>query len=408
MSIAAVPAYLGEDFTQASPGMRFGMYLAVWRHNWKKAENPHWQSICQMNNEKTLVKVLQERQGQQVMSMPSDALLMMPARSTAPFVTGMGNEHPLENGFSFLWPYGIPYLPGSGVKGVLRQAVRELLEGKWSDSLWQEAPGGEVTIDKKKKNLTALDVLFGLESQGGEKEHCRGVLSFWDVIPEIHGSKLKVEIMTPHQTHYYQDGEPPHDSGGPVPISFLTVPPGSLFPFHVVCDTVRLKCLAPALLQQQGGILLWKVLMQEAFELAFDWLGFGAKTAVGYGAMSFDPQELQSINARREEQQASARKEAEREAALAGLPQDAAWVERQKMQEAWNDNGTFIADVTGFVEEHEHLSAEALQRLSTEMNQRWRGIMNNPDATQGKRNKPKYNPKPVELAKRLLAMMTQQ
>jgi CRISPR-associated protein Cmr6 len=29
----------------------------------------------------------------------------------------------------------------------------------------------------------------------------------------------------------------------------------------------------------------WKALLQSAFEHAFQWLGFGAKTAVGYGAM---------------------------------------------------------------------------------------------------------------------------
>src|SRR5690606_13458749 len=30
MAIAAVPAYLGSDFSQASPGLRFGMYLPLW------------------------------------------------------------------------------------------------------------------------------------------------------------------------------------------------------------------------------------------------------------------------------------------------------------------------------------------------------------------------------------------
>ena len=30
MAIAAVPAYLGKDFSQASPGLRFGMYLPLW------------------------------------------------------------------------------------------------------------------------------------------------------------------------------------------------------------------------------------------------------------------------------------------------------------------------------------------------------------------------------------------
>ena len=30
MAIAAVPAYLGKDFSQASCGLRFGMFLPLW------------------------------------------------------------------------------------------------------------------------------------------------------------------------------------------------------------------------------------------------------------------------------------------------------------------------------------------------------------------------------------------
>ena len=61
------------------------------------------------------------------------ALMTFEAQAIAPFTTGLGNEHPLENGFAFLSPYGVPYLPGSGVKGVLRQAARELVSGKWGE-----------------------------------------------------------------------------------------------------------------------------------------------------------------------------------------------------------------------------------------------------------------------------------
>jgi CRISPR-associated protein Cmr6 len=124
-------------------------------------------------------------------------------------------------------------------------------------------------------------VLFGRETDSGDAEHLRGVLSFWDVVPQITGGKLHVEVMTPHQAHYYQHGQSPHDSGQPNPILFLTVPPGSKFEFHVVCDLPALRRLA-APLAEAGR---WKELLQAAFEHAFTWLGFGAKTAVGYGAM---------------------------------------------------------------------------------------------------------------------------
>ena len=48
---------------------------------------------------------------------------------TAPFVTGMGNPHPLENGFTWHPTLGMPYLPGSAVKGLVRAAVALAYQG---------------------------------------------------------------------------------------------------------------------------------------------------------------------------------------------------------------------------------------------------------------------------------------
>ena len=57
----------------------------------------------------------------------------------SPLATGLGNPHPVENGFAFLSPYGVPYIAGSGVKGVFRRAAEELAlfhqsgnEHKWT------------------------------------------------------------------------------------------------------------------------------------------------------------------------------------------------------------------------------------------------------------------------------------
>lgn len=348
MPIAAVPAYLGNDFSHASPGLRFGMYLQVWTDRndqesevkkraeaksregteikeilrsqgmdaaiqnlrqrekrrlpglWDKNEfaaRQAWKHIVALNGEhKENMQALLVRQSEVAKRVADEALCCLSARAIAPFTTGLGNEHPLENGFAFLNPYGLPYLPGSGVKGVLRQAARELASGEWGDGHgWSHAPYYSLKLDKATISLSVIDVLFGKESQDGDKEHVRGALSFWDVIPQIAGGSLAVEIMTPHQSHYYQQkaqlgSTTPHDCGQPNPISFLTVPPGSQFTFHVVCDLRQLKRLtanrlegAPDLLAE--GDTHWKKLLEAAFEHAFVWLGFGAKTAVGYGAM---------------------------------------------------------------------------------------------------------------------------
>jgi CRISPR-associated protein Cmr6 len=261
MAAELVPNYMrGEVFANASPGLRFGMYFPVIG---KDNKVDVLAGVCTLNeNDKKTCKAQLERQGQLFAAIPKQQGLRLAAESVAPFATGLGNEHPLENGFAFLNPYGLPYLPGSGVKGVLRQAARELAEGEWGDSNWSQED---------------MDILFGHEAKDGEN-HSRGVLSFWDVIPQINADKLMVEIMTPHHSHYYQDGTSPHDSGITNPIPFLTVPPKSSFAFHVVCDLERLS-------HELNQDDLWKTLLQEAFEHAFKWLGFGAKTAVGYGAM---------------------------------------------------------------------------------------------------------------------------
>lgn len=358
MPIAAVPEYLGNDFKDASPGLRFGMYLKLWGIDrrsqellWKTHDlgsevrgQQHQEREVKYENkvsalaeakllgerDKQCMKALAERQLALAQAMPN--LLRLDATATAPFTTGLGNEHPLENGFAFLNPYGLPYLPGSGVKGVLRQAARELASGDWGDRRgWSDEKCFPLMQGKGEKHkavldkhehpvtLSMLDILFGRESEDGDSEHLRGALSFWDVIPQIapedpktpNQISLMVEIMTPHQSHYYQqtcdrktgDSTSPHDSGQPTPINFLTVPPGSGFAFHVGCTTALLARHAPELFENER----WKSLLTAAFEHAFAWLGFGAKTAVGYGAMESE--------AMREMRRKSAEERRQREAA---------------------------------------------------------------------------------------------
>jgi CRISPR-associated protein Cmr6 len=328
MPIAAVPSYLGQDFSQASPGLRFGMYLKLWGVNrrtqkllWGQQDigyevrgqerrereihydnkTPAIREACTLKgrDKDTLHALLARQRAAFTARAGSEGGLCIEAIAVAPFTTGLGNEHPLENGFAFLNPYGLPYLPGSGVKGVLRQAARELASGEWGDTHgWSSQTCYAIEIgsgkDKRPIALSMLDVLFGRETDSGDTDHVRGALSFWDVIPQIKGDSLAVDIMTPHQGHYYQqkaaprtdNSTTPHDSGQPNPISLLTVPPGSGFVFHVLCDMAHLTRLAPELAEAgHDGKARWQTLIEAAFAHAFQWLGFGAKTAVGYGAM---------------------------------------------------------------------------------------------------------------------------
>lgn len=350
--IAAIPGYLPRDLKEAAPGHRFQLYLENWQAlagseyaPYKKARPVGNEERVAYNREcagvlkdlcalpTTSQKVLaglRARQQSLITHHGSNGYRIS-TKSTAPFATGLGNEHPIENGFAFLTPYGLPYLAGSGVKGILRRAAEELaLENEaqqpdqwtWVDvwhlfgfegavdkgSIWDGtstlgqafsrdlpktaahpdiyslicklfggAKEGARFLDRE--NLGAQQLmqtcLAGKSMRGGLQ--CRGALDFWDVYPSPAGGKLVVEIMTPHYGKYYQGTESPHDSGAPVPVSFLAVPAKSDFDFSVVCQPQRL----PESLKNQ-----WRSLLDQAFAQAFEWVGFGAKTAVGYGAMA--------------------------------------------------------------------------------------------------------------------------
>lgn len=314
MGNAAVPAYLGADFSQASPGLRFGLFLPLWeadsytvRTDSKRAA---WNSVKALTPaDLKLMRALAQRQASLAADLAEQGcLLALDALAVAPFATGLGNAHPLENGFAFLNPYGLPYLPGSGVKGVLRQAARELADHRWGDEQgWTEE---------------AIEALFGTADTDGDSENggtfLRGALTCWDVLPQMVGDKLLVEVMTPHQTHYYQKGATPHDSGQPNPINFLTVPPGSKFAFYAQCDGRLLARRLPGL----GEGDKWQDLLRAAFSHAFEWLGFGAKTAVGYGAMKPDAIALAQRTQDAQQRRDATRDQAERERQALMTPEE--------------------------------------------------------------------------------------
>ena len=135
--VAAVPAYIAQNFKDVPPGHRFGLYLQLWdAGNWSIKENPKrepsekYQALNRLvtlsHQDKQRLEAMQARQRSMADGLIADERFYLPATSSAPFLTGTGMEHPLENGFAFLNPYGLPYLPGSSIKGVLRRAAEEL------------------------------------------------------------------------------------------------------------------------------------------------------------------------------------------------------------------------------------------------------------------------------------------
>jgi len=170
---------------------------------------------------------------------------------TSPFVTGLGLDHPIDNGFLWHQTLGVPYLPGSGVKGLIRAWAEHWLNDR-----------------------AHLERLFGRDARH-ERGPAAGNLIVFDAIPSA-PVQLMAEVMTPHDGGWRVPGSAtraPSDWLSPKPIPFLAVAPDTNgdYPFQFA--------FAP-----RGGAETGEV--EQALHYlkdALDWLGAGAKTAVGFG-----------------------------------------------------------------------------------------------------------------------------
>jgi CRISPR-associated protein Cmr6 len=189
-------------------------------------------------------------------ALKSESLFM---RSDWHWVTGMGNSHPLENGFTWHHTLSMPYLSGSSVKGILRSFCELNQLPKAQIRQW-----------------------FGSESKNPEHcdaDHQAGELLFFDAIP-YDVVDILPDVMTPHTGDWQESGDKgktaPADWHVPNPVGFL------------VAKKLRLMfslALAPHSKLTQQDLATAKELLEQA--LGF--LGAGAKTATGYGTMSPDP-----------------------------------------------------------------------------------------------------------------------
>lgn len=207
------------------------------------------------------------------------------------FVTGMGIDHPLENGLAWHPTLGLPYLAGSGVKGLVRSYCEQWLG-------WE------------KEKITQI---FGSDDT---KKPRAGEFIFFDAIP-VKPVELTADVMTPHMGKWYEEGgkdskkdgsNVPADWHTPVPITFLAVKSCSL-----------LFGIAPRVKKENNEAL--KELF-EALQQALEWLGAGAKTAAGYGHFVEDKKASKAIDeAKKQREQAAqeAKEKAEFETKLATL-----------------------------------------------------------------------------------------
>lgn len=247
--------------TSSHAGLWYDRFFNCYDQNWEVSGDDEqkkirgkkaWMNtvVGSVGNQKQINKALESRQA--LVDALGGATLNM--CSEWHFVTGMGNNHPVENGFAWHHTLGIPYLTGAAVKGMVRA---------WCE-VWEEFD------DDKIKHWF-----------GGKGDEQAGELIFFDALPSKPVT-LKADIMTPHYGDWYAKGDQspkadgsnvPADWHDPNPIPFLVVDKGQSFSFAIAKragSTTDLSAVTQALTQ------------------ALQWLGAGAKTAAGYGRFAED------------------------------------------------------------------------------------------------------------------------
>ncbi|RMH34894.1 MAG: type III-B CRISPR module RAMP protein Cmr6, partial [Gammaproteobacteria bacterium] len=165
----------------------------------------------------------------------------------------LGTESVLETSIALHHTYGVPYIPGSALKGLAASFAHQHLDGdEW-----------------RKESGWAHKELFGTTEQAG-------CVTFFDALyrpPEYFQqgkpiTPLRPDIITVHHPEYYRgEDTPPSDWDSPTPIPFLTATGKYLFAI--------------------SGPEEWVNVTFDILEHALEAKGIGAKTSSGYGRMSF-------------------------------------------------------------------------------------------------------------------------
>ena len=241
------------------------------------------------NSSLKLIKELRDRQTMQLQQIMERGIKLYCIDATVDWrlILGLGSENVLETNMTLHHIYGIPYIPGSAVKGILRHW--------WLNEAFANGKG-KIDEAKALENPEFLSV-FGSQKQRGE-------VRFLDAYP-TEAVHFAIDIMNPHYSDYYSGKKPPTDDQRLVPIPFLTVEN----------TTFRFAFLA----QEQ----IWLDKLKDQFKEALDLKGVGAKTAVGYGYFRDfkDKTGTFTDKLRREQEAAEKRRETDRLACLSPIEQ---------------------------------------------------------------------------------------
>ena len=253
----------GDGKVQFYSGEEVVGYDKRGKPQWKKINYDAKEELCKVGKEllKNSLSLLNKKHTKQdkflsAMKEQGINIFKFIAKTTSPFITGLGSGHPTETGMILDRNIGVPYIPASSIKGVMRLACAINI-----------AKTNGVNFVNENDEL--LKQYFGSVTQN-EKQQKRGELLFLDAYP-LNVPELKLDIMNPHYTKYYNsENKQPVETESPVPIKFLSVATGTYFVFRCMYMPLKNNTCDDDFVKQ-------------IFTTAFEQVGFGGKTSIGYG-----------------------------------------------------------------------------------------------------------------------------
>lgn len=305
-------------------------------------------------------------------------------KNTSRFVTGLGREHPLENGFAWHHTLGTPYLPASSLKGVLRAWLRET--------------DGEIEPpDRKHKDPwlredPTFECWFGTQGRVGR-------FTLLDLIP-LKAPTLAVEVMTPHYGPYYQGNEAPGDWHDPVPITYLAVEADNSWQTAIIPGTTSTRTITP-----EERDLLAKHLIA-----ALEFFGAGAKTATGYGRFRRDTDAEEKLHKEAEKRALEQEEQRKLDEETAGMSPIATELFREARDKDWDHDQTAFTKEDVVEDWLKLLEADpqpdAIRFLEKYVRKHFRkGLLENPEKTK-KKGKAEFSKRQQAFAKRLIQLIS--
>jgi CRISPR-associated protein Cmr6 len=209
-------------------------------------------------------------------------------------VVGLGSGSVFETSLTLHHIFGIPYIPASALKGVVRSvsfweiAKSEMKKNEnFNIEEFQKKLYDENISNSDTEEIIIHKILFGTQE-------FKGLLIFLDSYPGINKENnnfdiFELDVMTPHYQKYYTENQTPGDWENPNPITFLTVKKGIPFEFNVLIDKHRLqeieknKIIPEKVIEKLKNYQELKNKVKRWLELALKEFGVGAKTRLGYG-----------------------------------------------------------------------------------------------------------------------------